>query len=57
MPFARHGGDISVNVWSVVTSRIGSLAGKKIKAIWVVFDRPGATGRYSGYIDDIEIAN
>ncbi|WP_125206392.1 glycoside hydrolase family 71/99-like protein [Capsulimonas corticalis] len=56
-PSAGHGGEIPLGAWSVVTSRLGSLAGKKIRKVWVAFDRPGAKGEYRGYIDDIRISN
>ncbi|MCW3061039.1 MAG: hypothetical protein JWQ02_2860 [Capsulimonas sp.] len=56
-PSAGHGGAIPLNAWSVVTSRLGAMAGKKISKVWVAFDRPGAKGEYSGYIDDIRISN
>jgi hypothetical protein len=57
-PSAGHGGSsIPLNAWSVVTSRLGALSGKRIKMIRVGFDHPGATGPYRGYIDDIRISN
>jgi len=54
---AGHGGSIPLNAWSVVTGQLGSLAGKKVSKIWVVFDRAGATGQYRGYIDDVRLTN
>ena len=56
-PSAGHGGTIPLDAWSVITSRLGSLAGRRIKTIWVVFDRPGAMGQYRGYIDDVRLSN
>jgi hypothetical protein len=52
---AGHGGMLPLNSWSVITSNIGKEAGKKIKTIRLTFERKGAVGSYSGFIDDIRI--
>lgn len=57
-PNAGHGGSIPLHAWSEIRSDIGQvLAGKTIDKIWIAFDRPGATGQFRGYIDDIRIAD
>jgi sialate O-acetylesterase len=56
-PNAGHGGAIPLNTWSMVRCNIGTkLAGKTIDKIWIAFDRPGATGQFRGYMDDIQIS-
>jgi hypothetical protein len=52
---AGHGGNIPLNAWTVITSRLGALSGKRIAKIEVVFDHPGATGTYQGFVDDIRL--
>ncbi len=55
-PTAGHGGSIPLNAWSVIKSNVGSkLAGKTIDTILIAYDRPGSTGQFQGYIDDISI--
>ena len=54
-PNAGHGGSIPLNTWTQISASLGSLAGKKVDRIWVGFDRPGATGQYRAYIDDLTI--
>ena len=54
-PNAGHGGNIGLNSWTQINASLASLAGKSIDRIWVAYDRPGSTGQYRGYIDDINI--
>ena len=57
-PAAGHGGAIPLNAWSMIKSTIGSkLAGKTVDMITIGFDRGGATGAVSGYLDDIKITD
>jgi predicted GH43/DUF377 family glycosyl hydrolase len=41
--------------WNHVTARLGALSGKQITRIDIGFDRPGGSGGYRGYVDDISI--
>jgi hypothetical protein len=50
---AGHGGAIPLGIWSLITTDLSSLAGKSIDRIDVAFDRVGATGDYTTYVDDI----
>ena len=54
-PNAGHGGNIALNSWTQINASLAGLAGKTIDRIWVAYDRPGSTGQYRGYIDDINI--
>ena len=57
-PQAGRGGNIPLNAWSETKSNVGAqLAGKIIDRIWVTYDRPGSTGQFRGYIDDVAISN
>jgi MYXO-CTERM domain-containing protein len=40
-------------MWSLVTSDLSSLAGKRVDRVDVVFSRTSATGNYLAYVDDI----
>jgi Domain of unknown function (DUF4185) len=55
-PDAGHGGNIPLNAWSEIRSNVGAkLAGKVVDKILVGYDRPGSSGQYRGYIDDLSI--
>lgn len=47
----------TVNRWTQITSNVGAwLNGKTIRYVMIGYDRPGATGGFRGYIDDIKIS-
>jgi MYXO-CTERM domain-containing protein len=54
---AGHGGGIPLGLWSLVTSDLSSLAGKRVDRIDVVFSRAGAGGDYTAYVDDILVTS
>ena len=57
-PNAGHGGTIPLNAWSEVRSNVGvKLPGKTVDKILVGYDRPGSTGQFRGYVDDLSIGN
>jgi hypothetical protein len=57
-PSAGHGGNIPLNAWSEVRIDIGTkLAGKTVDKILVGYDRPGSSGQFRGYIDDLAIGH
>jgi len=43
--------------WNYVIANLGSISGKTIRTIDVGYDQPGASGNYSGYIDDISLTH
>ncbi|WP_307783572.1 glycosyl hydrolase family 95 catalytic domain-containing protein [Streptomyces spinoverrucosus] len=52
----RQCGRLELDTWNHVTVNIGEVkAGQTISKILVGYDRPGATGGYRGYIDDVSI--
>ena len=55
--FQGRGGQLVGNTWNEVRSNIGQwAAGKTISRILVAYDRPDATGKFRGFIDDIRIS-
>ena len=48
-------GRLTLDTWNHVTAKLSPLAGKQISRIDVGFDRPGGSGGYRGYVDDISI--
>ncbi|WP_433086967.1 GDSL-type esterase/lipase family protein [Dactylosporangium sp. CA-052675] len=52
-----EGGRLVVNQWNLVRVGLGGLAGRTVSRIDVGFDRPGGTGPFRGYVDDIAIAD
>jgi lysophospholipase L1-like esterase len=51
------GGRLVVNQWNLVEVRLGGLAGRTVDEIRVGYDRPGGTGLFRGYLDDIDISD
>ncbi|MEV2210922.1 hypothetical protein AB0H86_05350 [Streptomyces sp. NPDC050997] len=50
-------GHLTLDAWNHVTVNLGAVkAGQAISKILVGYDRPGATGGYRGYLDDLSIA-
>ena len=55
--FQGRGGRLTNNAWNEVRSNIGQwAAGKTISRILVGYDRPDATGKFRGFIDDIRVS-
>ena len=53
---AGHCGHLTLDAWNHVTVDLAATdAGKKISRILVGYDRPGSTGGYRGYLDDLTI--
>ncbi|GAB1690970.1 hypothetical protein [Krasilnikovia sp. M28-CT-15] len=48
-------GRLTSGRWNHVTARLGALEGRRISRIDIGFDRPGGSGGYRGYVDDISI--
>ncbi|MFF7881172.1 glycosyl hydrolase family 95 catalytic domain-containing protein [Streptomyces sp. NPDC020794] len=49
-------GRLTLDAWNHLTVNLGAVkAGQAISKILVGYDRPGATGGYRGYIDDLSI--
>lgn len=57
-PGYGHGGNIPLDSWSEIRSKIGQWAdGRTVDKIWIAYDRAGSTGQFRGYIDDISISD
>ncbi|MET8022833.1 hypothetical protein [Streptomyces avermitilis] len=53
---AKQCGHLELDEWNHVTVNLGTAeAGHAISKILLGYDRPGATGGYRGYIDDVSI--
>ncbi|MDP9817301.1 SGNH/GDSL hydrolase family protein [Spirilliplanes yamanashiensis] len=49
------GGHLVTGRWNLVEVPLGVLAGRTVDEIRIGYDRPGGTGLFRGYVDDIEI--
>lgn len=53
---AEQCGRLTLDAWNHVTVNLGAArTGQAVSKILVGYDRPGATGGYRGYIDDLDI--
>ncbi|MFI6619432.1 glycosyl hydrolase family 95 catalytic domain-containing protein [Streptomyces sp. NPDC050528] len=53
---AEQCGRLTLDAWNHVTVNLGAVGrGRAISKILVGYDRPGATGGYRGYVDDLSI--
>ncbi|WP_405877045.1 hypothetical protein OG762_01595 [Streptomyces sp. NBC_01136] len=53
---AEQCGHLKLDEWNHVTVNLGTVkAGQAVSKILLGYDRPGATGGYRGYIDDVSI--
>jgi len=55
--YQGHGGHVVANRWNLVRVSLSGLAGDAISGIYLGFDRPGDTGSFRGYIDDLSISD
>lgn len=57
-PYYGHGGNIPINAWTLITSKIGTwAAGKTANKIILYYYRDNApAGQFRGFVDDISIA-
>lgn len=57
-PSAGHGEKIPLNQWSEITCNLGQkLKGKTIDRIFLLYGKNDIKGKFSGYIDDINVYN
>ena len=55
--FQGRGNRLTGDAWNEVRSNIGQwAAGKTVSRILVAYDRPDATGKFRGFIDDIRVS-